>query len=48
MEGRGLLLLVSDAVLALPDGEAILADVNTMLNAGDVTGEAPFDQNQGL
>jgi hypothetical protein len=32
--------VLSDAALALPDaGDAILADVNTLLNTGDITGE---------
>lgn len=40
MEGRRIAFLVPDAALALPHGDAILSDVNTLLNAGDAAGQA--------
>lgn len=39
MDGSPTALLVPDAALATPVAEAILADINTLLNAGDVLGE---------
>lgn len=38
VEGRGVCLLLRDEALEGPGGEELLADANTLLNAGDVEG----------